>query len=341
MPDRRRVVLTALALVAALAALPTPASAIDLAYRIAGSGPQPTQPIEPQQVDPAILSQSAVMIAGVPTSSWTYGCSATSAGMLFGYYDRTGYSNMYAGPANGGVAPLADLGNQCSIIATKDGFDGRTGRGHVDDYWKGTGQGGPDPFEGNWTEHTWGDCTADHMGTSQWKWDWDGDTTIDANFDGGTTFFLDRDGGRVYDYQPPASAGLPRTEGCHGMRLFAESRGYTVLENYTQVIDAAAETPGLGFTFTDFMAEIDAGAPLLVQVDGHTMLGVGYDAAADTIYLHDTWGDYVASMTWGGSYSGMEQWGVSVIHLEAIPEPATLGLMILGLATLLRRRKSA
>ena len=42
----------------------------------------------------------------VPAFDWCYGCSATSAAMLFGYYDRTGYDNMYAGPTNGGVCPL-------------------------------------------------------------------------------------------------------------------------------------------------------------------------------------------------------------------------------------------
>ncbi len=67
-------------------------------------------------------SKSAVMLNGVPTSRWTYGCSATAAGMIFGYYDRNDYSNMYAGPANGRVAPLRDLGSQTSLIATKKGF---------------------------------------------------------------------------------------------------------------------------------------------------------------------------------------------------------------------------
>jgi hypothetical protein len=45
-------------------------------------------------------------LSQVPAFDWSYGCSATSAAMLFGYYDRTGYSNMYAGPTNGGVCPL-------------------------------------------------------------------------------------------------------------------------------------------------------------------------------------------------------------------------------------------
>jgi hypothetical protein len=72
------------------------------------SGPTPLVSTEDSVVD--VLPQSAVMLSGVPTSTWTYGCSATSAGILFGYYDRNGYSGMYTGPDNGGVAPLTDLG---------------------------------------------------------------------------------------------------------------------------------------------------------------------------------------------------------------------------------------
>ena len=96
--------------------------------------------------------------------------------MLFGYYDRNGYPYMYTGPANGGVAPLTDLGQgidtpiagACSIIATQKDFDGRSTRGHVDDYWISYNSPGPDPWvSNNWTEHTWGGCTADYLGTKQ------------------------------------------------------------------------------------------------------------------------------------------------------------------------------
>ncbi|MCK5681329.1 hypothetical protein KAI46_11020, partial [bacterium] len=140
----------------------------------------PTPPVGYDRAIVRQLSLSSVYLGNVPTSTWTYGCSATAAGMLFGYYDRTGYSNMYNGPTNGGVAPLRDLGQgddpsapisgSCSIIATMNGFDGRMAPGHVDDYWTYYGYAGPDPWESGNTEHTWGRCTADYMGTNQWKW---------------------------------------------------------------------------------------------------------------------------------------------------------------------------
>ncbi len=284
--------------------------------------------------------RSAVQLNEVPTSRWTYGCSATSAGMLFGYYDRNGYPDMYTGPANGGLAPLSDLGQgadpsapisgSCSLIATMNGFDGRTTAGHVDDYWVSDNSAGPDPWEGG-TEHVWGACTADYMGTNQWKWDSDGDGVKDYNKDGATTYFYFSSGKKLNDPIPGVSRGVPQTALCHGLKLFAESRSYAVLENYNQVIDSQATDPGSGFSFADFKDEIDNGHPVLVHVTGHTMLGVGYDDATRTIYIHDTWDNSQHSMTWGGDYSGRAQKAVTVIHLEPV-SPATSGIHTVELA---------
>ena len=284
-------------------------------------------PLPPPGIESTIvfyIPQSAVMLSEIPTSRWTYGCSATSAGMIFGYYDRTGFFDMYTGPTNGGVAPLIDLGQgigatpipgSCSIIATQNGFDGRTVRGHVDDYWIDYGEPGPDPWEGNWPEHIWEGCTADYMGTNQWKWDFNpwpnGDGIIDFNHDGETALFSNNNSEPLFDFVPPSSCGLPATALCHGLRLFAESRGYTVEENYTQRIDTLY--PG-GFSFADYMAEINAGRPVMIQVTGHSMVGVGYDEPTQTVYLHDTWDNNVHSMIWGGDYAGMDHLSVTVIH---------------------------
>ncbi|HHO65056.1 MAG TPA: hypothetical protein ENJ71_00905 [Epsilonproteobacteria bacterium] len=63
------------------------------------------------------------------------------------------------------------------------------------------------------------------------------------------------------------------------------------------------------------------------------MTGIGYDASNNTIYLHDTWDHNTHSMTWGGSYSGMDHFGMTVIHLkpqatpvQTMPQPYVIPL---------------
>ena len=149
-------------------------------------------------------------------------------------------------------------------------------------------------------------------------------------------FLLNLNGSKLYDYLPPAKYGLPRTACSHGMRLFAESRGYTVVENYTQLTDNQHDD---GFGFDEYKAEINAGRPVMIHVVGHSMVGVGYDDP-ETVYLHDTWDNDLHSMTWGGAYAEMDLRAMTVIHL--VPEPSTLllaGIALLVLAGYARRRR--
>jgi hypothetical protein len=176
----------------------------------------------------------------------------------------------------------------------------------VDDYWIDYLNNGPDPYVNHWTPHT-SDCTADFMGTSQSRF---------GLPDGATAFYYNPSGDPLYNYAAPSTP-----DGTHGMRLFAESCGYTVTANFYQLIKGRGTDLTKGFTFADFMAEIDAGRPVLIQVTGHTMLGYGYNATGNTIYIHDTWDYSNHSMTWGGSYSGMRHEAVTVLRLEGSPSP--------------------
>lgn len=251
----------------------------------------------------------------VPAFDWCYGCSATSAAMMFGYYDRTGYSNMYAGPTNGGVCPLTNSVwgyEECPLSATRQGYDGLLEKGHVNDYWYSYGSTN-DPYYGHWPEHGYADCTADFMGTNQYQ-NW-------QNKDGATTFYYYTSGAPLYDY---SGCEPSQRDGTHGMRLFVESRGYNVLfydghyQNYFQLIYGYNGNTQ-GFTFDQYKAEIDAGRPVFIQVEGHSMLGFGY-SDPNTVYLHDTWDHSDHMMTWGGTYSGLQHYGVTVIKLKALPE---------------------
>jgi len=261
--------------------------------------------------DPA-FSDEINILTNVPAFDWSYGCSATSGAMIAGYYDNGTYPNMYTGPANGGVVPLNNSiwgSGECPLSATHQGYDGLSVRGHVDDYWSSYGST-TDPYYGYWTEHGYADCTADYMGTNQY-YNW-------QNTDGSTTFYYYTNGSPIYNYTGCEPA---QKDGCHGLKEFFESRGYSIQANgnYSQYIQGYNGNTQ-GFTFNQFKAEIDSGRPVMIQVAGHTMVGIGYDDSTNLVYIHDTWDYSNHSMTWGGSYSGMQHYGMSVFILEPVTD---------------------
>jgi hypothetical protein len=120
-----------------------------------------------------------------------------------------------------------------------------------------------------------------------------------SNLDGSTTFFFDSTGEQVIDetsYEPF------NRDGCHGMRLFAESRGYTVNTNYNQLIfPNPLFSITHGFTYENYKAEIDTGRPVLLHVGDFTTIGIGY-SDPDIILMYDTLSHSVQTMNWGGTY---------------------------------------
>jgi hypothetical protein len=282
----------------------------------------PGKPPEGYRAAAAVPLPDAITLPDMPAYDWSFGCSATSAAMIAAHFDRNGFPNIYTGPTNGGVMPLDNSvwGSQiingedrsfCPLSATANGVDGRTTRGHVNDYWIQYLDPGPDPWITNgWAEHPWGDCTGDYMGTNQ---------SSLGNSDGSTTFYFYTDGSPLYDFTYIEPYGK---DGCAGFRDFYESRGYTVLENYSQYLLGLGSNPSLGFTFDNYMAEIDAGYPVLIQVEGHTMVGYGYDEATQNVYIHDTWDYSDHLMSWGGYYEGLFHYGVCVVHPAGVEPPS-------------------
>jgi hypothetical protein len=268
-------------------------------------------------MSPFDASAQGVVMLDVPAFDWSFGCSATSGSMIAAYYDRNGYPNMYTGPTNAGVMPsdssswpdwtdgAGDTYGQCPLTASHNGLDGRTTNGSIDDYWVSYMGGAQDPYiTGGWTQHAWGDAIGDYMKTSQSSY---------GNDDGSTVFYNWTSSTSQLTCSDMVSNNIT-VDGTYGRKQFYEAKGYTVTSCYNQKTD----NNGGGFTFAMFMAQIDAGRPVMLNLAGHTIVGLGYDSATSTVYIHDTWDYGIHSFTWGGSYAGMALQSVSIVNLAPI-----------------------
>ena len=143
------------------------------------------------------------------------------------------------------------------------------------------------------------------------------------NTDGGTVFYNYTNGSPLYWYDMEYH-GIHTEDGGYGLKLFYESRGYTVSDMYNQYIDTLGLT--YGFTYDQYKAEIDAGRPVMIHITGHTMVGFGYDdSTSNLMYIHDTWDYLDHTMIWGGSYAGMSHRGVTIVQLEEQPSELEFG----------------
>lgn len=274
---------------------------------------------------------------------WWYGCAPTSAGMMMGYYDRNGYMGYsYSNLVPGGVAEASSFvstaGNWeylCQyIIASPD---------HVSDFYIGpAGSSGDDvspPY------HSF-DSLADFMGTSQDNLS----SVYGGNANSYTTFWYWNDGSPMYD-SDIEELGLTygpdfyNISGMYGIGEYVEYAGYETTTLYNQYIDTAGYT--YGFTYAQYMAEIDAGRPVLIHVENHTMLGYGYDnTIAPIVILYDTLGPNGQNpgvMIWGGTYPYgdmlLEHYGVTVMELAVIPAPGAMLLSSIGVVFISWLRK--
>jgi len=292
--------------------------------------PQPPLGFETEREASIVTLTSRSTLANFPSYSWVFGCSAVAGAMIAGFYDRTGYPNMYTGPTNGGIMPLSDTmwGEKwpdcCAsgysyaknpLVASMQGLDGRTGRGSIENYWFSANSTAPDPYITNsWLQHTWGDAIGDYMKTSQSAWPYE-------SRDGGTWFWSLGDATKLTcaAMETMGVSGetykLAQVDGTYGRKLFYQARGYTVTDCYNQLTDN--QVTG-GFSLADYQAQIEAGHPVLLNLVGHSIVGFGYEGSK--IYIRDTWSsdpETVYSMTWGKSYQGMDLRSVSVVNLEA------------------------
>ena len=268
---------------------------------------------------------------------WWYGCTPTSAGMAMGYYDRNGYgadplTNQYPNLVPGGLAET-ETHTGPPTGANALGNDAVASPGHLADFWVAYGNSGPDPLASGRTNPGDFDCLADFMGTSQAALGSSDGSTWIYNYNNGAKFYAD----------DAEFHGVQDLSGMYGIYEYAQYSGYSNetgddLKFFNQYIDAQGLT--YGFTFAEYKAEIDAGRPVLVHVEGHTMCGIGYDTVGNIVELYDTWSAGPHTMIWGSSYSGLQHYGVTCFELSGgVPEPATMSLLACGALALIRRRR--
>ena len=281
------------------------------------SVPPPGFETQRQPVMPSEVKSASVNMLTVPAFNWVFGCSAVSGAMIAAYYDRVGYSNIYTGPTDGGVMPLDNSSwptwsdgyetfPSCPLIASKNGVDGRTTLGSIDDYWVGYDSFVSDPFiMHKWPEHAKGTAIGDYMKTSQSRF---------GNIDGETTFW-GYPSAKKLTCDEMARYSFLSNDGTLGRKLFYVARGYAVTTCYNQKTDNQYSG---GFSFAQFKAEIDAGRPVMINLYGHTVVGLGYDDATQTVYINDTWDYATHAMTWGGKYANMAMDSVSIVNISYI-----------------------
>jgi hypothetical protein len=246
------------------------------------------------------------VLDNVPVFDWVYGCSPTAAGMLIGYYSLHGYIKL----TDGKVCPHTNSQwgttkypfGECPFIASHKGYAGRSIFGHVDDYWIDVFSESEDPYVTAGRAAHVDDCIADFTRTSVKAWGQpDGGTSIIYGLDK----TIDDISGEIFH----------RRDFAHGVKLFIESKGYTVTTAYNQAIYNSQYN--MGFSYADYKNEIDASRPVIIHAGGHTMLGIGYnDDGNNKIFIHDAWDTLEHYMVWGGVYKDLKHNVVTVIQLN-------------------------
>ena len=284
-----------------------------------------------------VLSASPALSSAVtlnaPDYDWWYGCSPTVAGMMMGYYDIYGYGGLrYDNLVPGGTAEMSTYGSGPYLAN-----DAIASQGHIDDFYSDGYEASGDDVPPPWHEFN---SLADFMGTSQVAY---------GNPNGFTSFWNYKlDGSRLYAADIYAlGPSYYESSGMFGMWEYFDYAGYGSGNpgNYNffnqYILGYVSDTQG--FSFADYQAEIDAGRVVMIQVEGHSMLGYGYDLATGEIILHDTWTPGEHRMPWGGSYEGMELFGVTCFiptgGEAVVPIPGAVWLLGSGIFLLVGLRR--
>lgn len=257
----------------------------------------------------------------VPQAEYMYGCTATVVGMILGYYDLYGYNGRKYSNLIPGTVDVNSRGTDGNAY-DMDAFDTVLGNfiaseEYVERFFEQTAAKelpytfvNGDPAKGLNTK-AW-NCLADYLGTGQY---------YRGNVDYSTAYYytgyewLETTGQTfsVGSMEIPAKYHDFR----YGLQLYLNSVGYSLDKELTKTY--RTDNNDGTFTFEDYVAEIDAGRPVVISITAHSMLGYGYNLATKEILFDDTYKD--GRMKWGGTYeyagADRELEGITVIALSA------------------------
>ena len=251
-------------------------------------------------------------LLSMPQAEYMYGCTPTALSMLLGYYDLNGLYGEEFPNLIEGVVSLKSRGTDGNAY-DMDAFDTKLGLataskdyvyrfysrdGHSTtpeqelEYSFTNGGVGPELRTDVWN------CIADYIGTGQF---WRGSDNLSTNLFASTL----EDTLRWDTTSTFESGDILRTVDTrytnmlYGLYLYVRDKGYSLDAKLTGTYNVKEN--GGTFTFEDYMAEINAGRPVLISIKEHSMVGYGYNAKTREIIFDDC---YKADqrMVWDGTY---------------------------------------
>ena len=232
----------------------------------------------------------------MPEAEYMYGCTPTSIAMILGYYDLYGYRGTDLSDIVEGDVDLKERaldGNAYNMNA----FDTVLGRLTASEeyVYRFHSRDGVETTPKQELSHTfksgtstldmsvW-NCLADYLGTGQY---WRGNANLST-----TVTYCTLEQLYTYDHTVSITDGSTTknvryidTSMLYGLDLYVQSRGYSMDFEITGTY--MADVANGDFTFADYMHEIDSGRPVLISIQGHSMVGYGYNAATNEIIFDD------------------------------------------------------
>jgi hypothetical protein len=246
----------------------------------------------------------------LPEAEYMFGCTPTAVAMVLGYYDLYGYRGTGLPDMIEGEVDSKSRGTDGNAY-NMNAFDTALGRATATESFVSRfhSSGGKETTPSHELKYAfksdrktmntdvW-DCIADYLGTGQY---WRGNDNLSTSI---TYCSLEElyDDDSTFEITAGSTTRTVRhidTSMLYGLDLYVQSRGYAM--DYEITGSYLVDVAGGSFTFADYMREIDAGRPVLISIQGHSMTGYGYNADTEEIIFDDC---YVSGrrMTWGGTY---------------------------------------